>query len=228
MKKRAFIPIICLALAVGLSVGVFAAGNLQQISAYLNSGIVIKYDGQTQVMLDAAGERVYPITYNGTTYVPVRGISTILGVPVSWDGPTQSVLLGENPTGKDFINDLNPYDPKDPYEIVKTKDGRTATIAGKAYDHYIEFTSNSTLYYDLAGQYETLTFDVYCGSNYGGTLVFTGDEDEVLDSITVASKKLPVTYTVNVKNVQQLKIRRPDGGGYGSGSGLFIFNTIIK
>ena len=35
----------------------------------------IRYNGETQTLFDANKNRVYPITYNGTTYLPVRAVS---------------------------------------------------------------------------------------------------------------------------------------------------------
>ena len=97
MKKK-LVSILCLA---GLMVGCFTAGvgaasNLQEIKAYLNYGITIEYNDVDQTMYDAGGNRVYPITYNGTTYLPVRAVSNMLGVKVDWDQNTQHVLLGNS------------------------------------------------------------------------------------------------------------------------------------
>ena len=79
-----------------LVVGAFAAYNNQTISAMLNREITITYDGQAQLFQDANGNAVYPITYNGTTYLPVRCISDLLGMEVNWDQATNTVQLGSN------------------------------------------------------------------------------------------------------------------------------------
>jgi len=39
---------------------------------------------------------VYPILYNGTTYLPVRAISGLVDLPVDWDGDTRTVILGSS------------------------------------------------------------------------------------------------------------------------------------
>ena len=96
MKYRK--ALLTLAIAVALmgafTLGTKAADTLEAISAYLNYGITVKYNGETQSMTDANGAPVYPITYNDTTYLPVRAISNMLGVSVDWDPDTQTVLLG--------------------------------------------------------------------------------------------------------------------------------------
>lgn len=77
-------------------IGVVASGNLEQISAWLNRGITVEYNDVDQVMKDANGDRVYPITYNGSTYLPVRAVADMLGTKVAWDANTNHVLLGNS------------------------------------------------------------------------------------------------------------------------------------
>ena len=93
MKKKAPVFFICLVLVFGITTRVLAAGNLEVISAYLNHDIKIVYNGETQSMTDAAGKAIYPISYNGTTYLPVRAISGMLGVGVAWDGANQILYM---------------------------------------------------------------------------------------------------------------------------------------
>ncbi len=104
MKKKAFSTLCVAAIAaVSMCVGAFAAGGLQQIKAYINRDITIKLDGQVKTMADEQGARVYPISYDGTTYVPIRAVSSMLGIDVAWDQASYSVLLGKTGTAKDFI-----------------------------------------------------------------------------------------------------------------------------
>lgn len=222
MKKH-IISILCiiLAMAACFYAGVFAEDSLEQIQAYLNYGITIKYNGQPQLMFDAKGTRVYPITYRGTTYVPIRAISNMLNVDVEWDGETNSVLLGKTGTAKDFIESFEPYDGTNLYQHHKISDGKTADIAGKKYDHYIGGPSMAGseyhLYYDLGGRYKTFTFETY--SSTDEDLYFYGDENRLLKKITVTGKDLPKTYTVDVSNVQQFEIK-----GYKT----YMFNVTIE
>ena len=44
---------------------------------------------------DAKGNRVYPITYEGSTYLPVRAVAGLAGYEVNWDQATRTVDLGE-------------------------------------------------------------------------------------------------------------------------------------
>jgi len=96
MKKLRVILLACV-IFVSFCAGAVAVGNLEEIKAFLNYGITVKLDGEEQIMYDGVGNRVYPITYNGTTYVPIRAVSNMLDIDVNWDGATNTVLLGEVP-----------------------------------------------------------------------------------------------------------------------------------
>ncbi len=81
-----------------------------EITVQINPNITVKYNGKAQTMTDVNGNPVYPMLYGGTTYLPVRAVSNMLGVKVEWDGDTQTVLLdfSEN-SGKE--NNTNTSDP---------------------------------------------------------------------------------------------------------------------
>lgn len=111
--KKTFIKVLCvvLALLVGATVIVAASEQLKTISAYLNCGVTVKYDGEAQTMYDANGAQVYPITYNGTTYLPARAIAAMFGIGVNWDGPSNTVLLGAGAvnTSPEIVGNYNGY-----------------------------------------------------------------------------------------------------------------------
>ena len=70
-----------------------ASGGAEAVTAYIDRGVTVRYNGEPQIMLDAGGEQVYPIIYNDTTYLPIRALGSMLGIPVDWDGETRTVLL---------------------------------------------------------------------------------------------------------------------------------------
>ena len=94
IKKSALTLALAIAVVFGIMIGANAADTVKTITASLNYGITIKYNGNVQEMKDANGNRVYPISYEGTTYLPVRAVANLLGIEVNWDGPTQTVWLG--------------------------------------------------------------------------------------------------------------------------------------
>lgn len=226
MKKRTLL--IALAMLLCLAVGAAAAGGLQEIKAYLDQDITVRYDGQAQAFTDASGKTVYPISYNGTTYLPVRAVAGLFGVDVDWDQTTRTVLLGR--TGaQDFIDTLKPYSAQ-PYAncfaLHQTAGRKTETIAGREYTHWIELSTNGGGYYDLGGKYSTLTVQTYC--EFDATVYFYGDNDALLGSVEITASHLPVTTEIDVTGVQQLLIA---GEHYPADSGLipiYLFNAVIE
>lgn len=92
--KKIISLMLALVMVCGLITGASAA---ESITVQLRPDVTVKLDGKTQVMTDANGNPVYPIMNGGTTYLPVRAVSNMLGINVDWDGTTQTVLLA---TGK--------------------------------------------------------------------------------------------------------------------------------
>jgi len=95
MKKK-IVALLVSSVAVGaFALGASASSTLEEISAYLNKGVKIKLNGLAWTPKDADGNVIYPITYEGTTYLPVRAAGEAIGLKVDWDNDTQTVLLGE-------------------------------------------------------------------------------------------------------------------------------------
>lgn len=201
-----------LVVASSMALGAVGASYLQEINAYINYGITVKYDGQEQHMYDANGQRVYPISYNGTTYVPIRAVGNMMGINVAWDGTNNTVLLGKTGMAIDFIETIQPYSVKNPagytgyVKHITSKDYASLEIAGNVYDHYIEIADGKGLgcFYDLSGKYEQLTFKVY--SEHDITIGVYGDNEELLQKITAKANSLPAEYKIDVSEVQQLSI----------------------
>jgi hypothetical protein len=86
-----------LAITIGLvvlcSTCLYAGSQLQPIEADLNYGLTVAMNDKVVPLKDASGNTVTPITYNNTTYLPVRAISNALGVSVDWNQEYQCVLL---------------------------------------------------------------------------------------------------------------------------------------
>lgn len=71
-----------------------AEGVLKTIQVK-EGGINIYVDNELKIPTDANGNKVYPMVYNGTTYLPVRALTNMLtDKPVVWDGATSSIRIG--------------------------------------------------------------------------------------------------------------------------------------
>ena len=247
-SKKALITLaITLALVCGMAIGASAADTLKEISAYLNYGITIKYNGEAQNLTDAAGNRVYPITYNGTTYLPVRAVSNLLGIGVDWDGATQTVLLGEKADGTDLIDNFKPYNSYttdidyrgslDP-EFIQSSEKQTTTIGGNTASHWfavrLDYLDDDApeCSFNLGGKYDTLTFQTYADKDM--TLIVTGDNDSVLGQFTLKGGQVPQSLTIDLHGTTQLTFdceKVPGSTSY-TGDGkvwcTYIFDAILK
>ncbi len=83
MKKKC-IFITALVLCVGIAIGAAAASLVENIKAELRRDFTIVVDGQTRTFYDVNGKQVYPVLYDGTTYLPIRAIGELMGKDVYW------------------------------------------------------------------------------------------------------------------------------------------------
>ncbi|MFC4779485.1 stalk domain-containing protein [Paenibacillus sp. GCM10023252] len=100
MKKKLVAAAGVLAIVTSsMAVGAYGATNLEAIKAYLNKGITFKVDGDTWEAKDQSGKKIYPISYNNTTYLPVRAIGEALDVEIGWDQATKTVSVNSGYLG---------------------------------------------------------------------------------------------------------------------------------
>lgn len=161
IKKSLLTLALALSVAFGIVVGANAADTLKTITASLNYGITIKYNGEVQEMKDATGNRVYPISYEGTTYLPVRAVANLLGIEVNWDGATNTVYLGEG-----FV--ATPTQPASSGTVERTAENNYGFNVPAGY--HVEPGKNEGVYYlvnDETGQSMRLSGTAMAGYEAG-------------------------------------------------------------
>lgn len=89
-----------------------SVANIQKTLEYKN--IQVSLDGKKLDLKDAAGSAVEPFMLGGTNYLPVRALAEALGLDVSWDGSTNTVVLKtaeakteETPATEKLVYDQN-------------------------------------------------------------------------------------------------------------------------
>jgi len=83
MKKRIGL-VIAVMMVLSFATGVIAKSVFENIKAQIRPDFVIEIDGKEREFKNVNGERVYPILYDGTTYLPLRAIGEIMNKKVYW------------------------------------------------------------------------------------------------------------------------------------------------
>ncbi len=120
MKNKIFLILIMACLFVTT----VSASN-GEIMAYLRN-FNVQLNGEILDLRDSNGNKVIPVVINGTTYLPVRAISSSLGLNVDWNGDTQTIILSTK--GKEIID----YNDDVDSDFKKTMDDYEAFI-----DNYV-------------------------------------------------------------------------------------------
>ena len=82
------------------------------VNGYSKPDVLIMYDFEIQSFKDSDGITIYPLNYNGTTYLPIRAISNLMNVPIEWDGTAKKISLGdgENPVAEEPATEVKKAD----------------------------------------------------------------------------------------------------------------------
>lgn len=112
-RTKGFIAgVVITILLSGLFTSAYAGTQKQAVLNY--SGIKITLDGAVIRPTDVNGNYIEPFIIGGTTYLPVRGIASTLGLNVDWDGTTNTVIL-TTPSGNTI-----PSQPTPPTQSITT------------------------------------------------------------------------------------------------------------
>ncbi|MBQ4046761.1 MAG: copper amine oxidase [Clostridia bacterium] len=208
--KDVLLGALCAIMLFSLGMPAYAALTARKIDVY--SGITIYKDDQLFVPRDVNGNAVEVFAHNGTTYLPVRAISEMLGQTVQWEGKEQAVYIGKHSSDKPavLLQDLDYFMGEDLEVFTSKTDNLNVS-------HSEVFGCNDLANtYLLNGQYTKLTgtlFQVYNArsSTYVTTVKFYGDGD-LLKTLQVSGGVLPIDYEVDVTGILELKIVIEAGG----------------
>lgn len=215
MKKKTAAAFITLAMLGCLGTGVYAGSNLQEIKAYLNPGIKFKVDGQPVQLKNGSGAVIAPISYNNTTYLPVRSVSDLLGVTVKFDGKTNTIQLGEQTEGVSIAAGFD--------SSYHTKDPNMTVYNGKDYkDVFFDNgsgTRGSSFMLYPKGKYQKLYLQVAAiGSDIEEFMINDSDTDTTLKKQEIRVEDGLVTLEVDIAGVKSLFVH----GKVKNGGSVFI------
>lgn len=234
MKKRTVALAMGLTLTLGLGMGAYAASNNEAISALLNRDLKVVYNGVEQHFTDAYGNAVYPISYEGSTYLPVRAISGLVGLPIDFNAEAYAVELGAKEVQPanlvDLHNSGNTSDSKIFIEAadltVPTVDGDKTYANGFSYDIWNSFASASqysAIMFDVNG-YKEVTFTAW--SDIASTVVVYDQDGGLVAEIDIDANT-PTVKTLPLGATQTQIGFAANSQGWDSGT-LKIFDASVK
>ncbi len=212
-----------------------ALAAMQEIKVSVG-GIDIYVDGQLKIPVNAKGTRVEPIAYDGTTYLPIRAISNMLGKEVTWDGETSSIYIGKVPSkGTKSVpgEELERYSGD-----LRTYTGDTFSILGDTFTtfNYMSKGASSSseerkiCVWKLASEYQSIdgkfvvAYDTL-GTSMEFTLSFYNvdqyGEETLIKSYTNACGDGAVDVHVNVTACDFVKVKLEPASYTGGATGIF-------
>lgn len=234
INKTLFALALGAALLVGGISGGYAAVTYQTVTANIRYDYHITYDGVEKVLKDTNGNRVFPINYNGSTYLPVRAISGLLGVNVDWDGNTNTVILGDagRSARVDLIDGKIPHILGDAFSsVIPSSKGEKCQVAGRTLDHWIRIGTglsyglwrNTQQSYNPDGKYQFLTFTAYAPDDV--TLVFYNNQtkDSVLGTVNLEAG-VPSTHTIELNGAIWFVLQAQ----FDSDNHIYIYDAYLE
>ena len=177
-----------------------------------NSNDVKLYvDNEEQKLYDANGTEVKPFIKDGTTYVPLRGVSKVLGCKVEWDGSTRSVFVWDkkvSPNGS-TLSDNKPYDMwalATFYEI----DGKQLEIDNNSYTNALRTAygpHEGYALFNLDGRYNKISFIAGASDGKSEEIKITVIVDgKIVETIIVDEHSPAQEFQVELNYGLQMKI----------------------
>ncbi|MDR6553721.1 stalk domain-containing protein [Paenibacillus qinlingensis] len=101
MRKSTTLALASL-LIFSCSTAVYATSNIQEVSVYVNKGIKFMLKGEAWTPFDADGIKQDALTYEGSTYLPLRSVAEATGLKVDWNESAKTIVLSKKETTGEF------------------------------------------------------------------------------------------------------------------------------
>ena len=214
-------------------------GTAKNVWVQVRDDFTIVIDGKEQTFKTSAGKNIYPLLYDGSTYLPLRAIGQIMNKEVAWDNATKTVTLTSDGytvtdadsfagNGKDTVTDADSFDSTTTgigmerakeiaLEDAGLKESEVIFVTTKAdYDdgrkeYEIEFYCNGTEYdYEIdAKTGQIISFDKDFEGKRPVTTETTGQEISAEEAKAIALKDAGLTEG----QVSKLKVHRDRDDG---------------
>lgn len=215
MKKRLQGVIAGVLIGVSAISGVYAV-NTTTLYDVISSGVKIVVDGHRLNPTDVNGNKVEPMIYNGTTYLPVRAVANALGKAVYWDGPNYTVYLGEMSGQLEYPTEELSIDDNIGAGWRKASDlkdnlGNTYSRAIYAYNNHAYEKICNMKYSRFKG-----TIYVKDGSNDKDStqIIIKADDKTIYTSSEITKVSPPIYFDVDITGCYDLQIINTAGEAF--------------
>jgi len=222
LKKVGKVLAIILAIMVVFTAGgvvVGATGVDQQITAILARGITVRNNSQPVTFTNAAGQQMYPILYQGSTYLPLRAMAELFDVSIEWDGSTRTVLMGDTGAVQQPAQQPTPHAYRFLHDLPlvgfsnEVRFG-TVNMQGNSYGRamYVPVARGGWTSRNLNAQYNTMTARIgptgvasSMNNNGFSNIMVLGDGREIA-SFNIDMDFQPQDISIDVRGVSVLRI----------------------
>jgi hypothetical protein len=241
MEKKVLTAILTVFIIATTAVTATAITASRTIQATLSPDVTIVFDGKAWEMYDVNENQVYPILYNGTTYVPIRAVSEMLGLVVMWDNDSRTVQITSSVSNaqKSLLSATDAGTRTTSGNVSRWMKVRNVEELPGAYSDGLktDFLSATRLQtrtmFTLDGRYNTLEFTAHNTSNYSAIVrVIDASDGTVLWSATLTAGEKVKAHTVNLSGVREIefsanKIDLSASAGH-SYNAIYICDPIVK
>lgn len=224
--KRKMVGLLLISIfSLGMVSGVMAITTIEKIQANLNYGITVKYNGEIKTFKDVNGKRVYPISYKGTTYLPLRGVAELFNTSVEWDNETQTIGIG---------NEIVKRITKDMFSTIDglrySTDKEKLVVADKQYDSGLLYEKESTsaapsFTLKLPKRHENLSFTILCDTQR--TFKVYNPKGVVIKSFTCEAGKI-FNIEIPVKGLEYIQMLSKNEWNNEQKGDIIIVDMLLK
>jgi hypothetical protein len=203
VKKKFIIALSSFTLLGGMAIGAGAAPILEKITANLNWGINYSISGKTWSPVDQNGKKLAAITYNNTTYLPVRSVGEALGVAVDYNNSSQTLMLGEKTDTTPITSEKievkhDSFVTKDKQFTVQDKDYQSGVVIKEVF-----LSQEFTLIPE--GKYQTIELSVFPVKMNNTVSLKVFDGDTLLKEFEINASSGKQTASFDIGGVKKLK-----------------------
>jgi len=239
LSKKMLIFVLSAVAIMAISVTVAAQTRNRNVTALMNYELTVRLDGEALTLRDANGNIVQPLSYDGTTYLPLRALAEILGLDVGWDAATQTVslysrrdralwladhaaVLRTNRIGGDRASIVRGVGNMPQREGAQFNSAIAVTFSTNPGSGTIELDSRYT-----SLSFESVFYESPRDRDFNFTIV-NADTDTTLHQMTVTPNTFYDNISFELYGATRIRIEvRTDGSRGNDGNTLFLLNPLL-